>query len=159
MKKKLITVMMLVLSLTLTGCFGDDNGEIAAPENGEQTEQGNGDTSGRSISNIEEVPGTEPAYERFPGAVRTNHVEGTFSIFVAEATVEEVLEHYESIANEIGVDWFYEQVPEEQPHWVTAYHDNARPELGGFALTLGEQEDSCNGCVSWVFYTATWESE
>ena len=159
MKKYLILAVTLFLSLTLTGCFGDDNGEVVTPENGEQTEQGNGETSGRSISNLEEVDGTEAIYERFPGSVRTNHVEGTFSIFVAEATVEDVLDHYQNIANEIGVDWFYEQVPEEQPHWVTAYHDNTNPELGGFALTLGEEESTCDGCVSWVFYTRSWESE
>lgn len=73
--------------------------------------------------------------------------------------MEDVLEHYENIANEIGVDWFYEQVPENHPHWVTAYHDNTNPELGGFALTLGEEESTCDGCVSWVFYTRSWESE
>ena len=157
MMKRSFIILSLLLLLTATGCFGSENKESVSQGKGEQTET-TSDNNEISISSIEEVSGTESIYDRFLGSVRTNHVEGSFSIFVAEATIEDVLAHYQKIANEIGVDWFYEQLPEDQPHWVTAYVDNAKPEAGGFAFTLGEAEDICDGCVSWVFYTKSWEN-
>lgn len=54
MKKYLILAIALILSLTLTGCFGGSEEESTTPDNGSEQ---NDNSIGVSISDIEEASG------------------------------------------------------------------------------------------------------
>ncbi len=151
--KKILGLM--VLMLMLTGCFGEEDTGEANGEETFQEEQQNEAKQEEGLNLFEDGPGVDPLYpDRFPGSVRTNHVQNSFVIYIAEASIEEVLEFYRSQAEERGNEFNYEELPEDHPYWFYGYEDY-ETRTGGFAGTLGYSED-CDNCVEWVLYAFEW---
>ncbi len=151
MKKNFKWLVALLIVMMLVGCFGNNNevDENGAVDNDTIVEE----ESGGSISDVEERPGLDPLYpKRYPGSVRTNHVVNSFSIYVAEATIDDVLAFYQDEAAKRDYDFSHEVLPENHPHWVavTGEEDNL-----GFSFTLGES-DVCENCVEFVLYAFEW---
>ena len=154
MKKFLKIFLTLVLTFVLTGCFNTESEENDVDDVNKV--QDNNESRERTINDLEELAGIDPLVERFPNSVRTNCVVGVFCIYVAEATIEEVLDFYRDKATERGNPFNHEIVPEDQPHWVNTTEDMANPQPDQFSFTLGEDEDSCKNCVSWVLFSTEW---
>ncbi len=142
---------LLVLLLLVTGCFGGTENDESNGNEIDREERGRRD----DIRDLEEVAGVDPLYpERFPHSVRRNYVADTFVIYVAEATPEKVLAYYRTQAMQRGIDFTYEELPEDHPYWFYAYEDFDQ-RTGGFSGTLGES-DVCPNCVEWVLYASEW---
>ena len=69
--------------------------------------------------------------------------------------IEEVIQYYKDQAELRSLEFFYEEVPEDLPHWITVSSYVSEHVTDGFSLTLGETED-CEGCVYWVLYAFEW---
>ncbi len=140
-----------IILLVMTGCLGNEGTEDSGLENNNQTENGT-----TRIGDLENLPGVDPLIERYPNSVRSTCVAGSFCIYYAEATIQEVLDFYANIASENGNPFNHEVIPEDHPHWVNTYDDPANPRSGQFAFTLGEAENVCENCVEWVLYSVDW---
>ena len=149
--KKILFVTFFILSLTLLGCANTSDTE-------NKNDNDNIQENKTTIDKIKEQRGQDPDFERFPDSVRTSHVHRSFTMYVAETSVDEVISFYEDLADAHSLPFEYEEIPEEFPHSITAYQDIHITSLGGFAVSLKEAEDICNGCVQWILYTSEWSS-
>ncbi len=152
-----LLVICLALVL-LTGCFGNDE-EQKSESDAEKVEQSDEKNDEQvedrrnTINDIVEISGDDPLFPtRYPDSVRTNYVLNTFAIYVAEASVEDVVDFYRDEAERGGYQFIYEEVPEDHPYWMSATNDKYQE---GFSLTLGET-DVCTNCVEWVLYAFEW---
>ena len=147
MKIKALLFSLLSIFLII-GCVNtvdeSDNGKDTTNNDDTQVEQ-------------QDWPGADPTnVERFPGSIRRNHVSGVFSIYIAEASIEEVIAFYREATEDLGYYFFYEVVPEDHPHWVTVFYNEENTVDVFLGFTLGEHED-LDGYVEWVLYSSYWD--
>lgn len=116
-------VFTVILALILFGCSGgspeaENNDDSVDNNDKQQTEETT------KITDFQDSPGKDPLYpERYPDSVRAHHVERSFTSYIAEATIEEVIQYYKDQAELRSLEFFYEEVPEDLPHWITISSD------------------------------------